>query len=193
MKATSRAKRLGEFLLGQIVGFKTRLVLYERHPKGRKDMNTKGDDIRKDKRYRSSAAREKEPWLLATSLCTSSTTAKRIIKFYATRMQIEESFRNVKTGLKMNDSRTRIVSKLNVLLIIASLSQFMLYLLGLAVKAADKHKQYQAKSIKHRNVLSNQFIGLRAYKDRKLKLLKYHWRAAISSLKELVRYPQACY
>ena len=89
-------------------------------------------------------------------------------------MQIEESFRDVKTGLKMNDSRTRIVSKLNVLLIIASLSQFMLYLLGLAVKAADKHRQYQANSIKHRNVLSNQFIGLRAYKDRKLKLLKHH-------------------
>ena len=137
-------------------------------------MNAKGDDIRKDKRSRASAAREKEPWLLAISLCSSSTTAKRIVKCYATRMQIEESFRDVKTGLKMNDSRTRIVSKLNVLLIIASLSQFMLYLLGLAVKAADKHRQYQANSIKHRNVLSNQFIGLRAYKDRKLKLLKHH-------------------
>ncbi|QFU25193.1 IS4 family transposase [Shewanella eurypsychrophilus] len=196
MKATSRAQSLGEFLLGQTVGFKTRLVIYKRHPKGRKDMNAKGDDIRKDKRSRASAAREKEPWLLATSLCSSSTTAKKIVKCYATRMQIEESFRDVKTGLKMNDSRTRIVRKLNVLLIIASLSQFMLYLLGLAVKAADKHRQYQANSIKHRNVLSNQFIGLRAYKDKKLKLLKllkHHWRAAISSLKEIVRDPQACY
>ncbi|MDO6773688.1 IS4 family transposase, partial [Shewanella sp. 2_MG-2023] len=46
--------------------------------------------------------------------------------------------------------------------------------LGLAVKAADKHRQYQANSIKHRNVLSNQFIGLRAYKNRSLKLLKSH-------------------
>ena len=105
----------------------------------------------------------------------------------------EESFRDVKTGLKMNDSGTRIANKLGVLLLIACLSQFVLYLLGLAVKAADKHRQYQANSIKNRNVLSNQFIGLRAYRDRKLKLLKSHWRAAIKSLQDLVRDPQACY
>ena len=93
----------------------------------------------------------------------------------------------------MNDSGTRIANRLSVLLLIASLSQFMLYLLGLAVKAADKHWQYQANSIKYRNVLSNQFIGLRAYKDRKLKLLKSHWRAGIKLLQDLVRDPQACY
>ena len=108
-------------------------------------------------------------------------------------MQIEESFRDVKTGLKMNDCGTRIANRLSVLLLIASLSQFILYLLGLAVKAADKHWQYQANSIKHRNVLSNQFIGLRAYKDRRLKLLKPHWRTAIKTLQDLIRDPQACY
>ena len=53
----------------------------------------------------------------------------------------------MKTGLNMNNSGTRIVSKLNVLLIIASLSQFILFLLGLAVKAADKHKQDQATQL----------------------------------------------
>lgn len=79
------------------------------------------------------------------------------------------------------------------LLLIACLSQFMLYLLGLAVKTANKYRQYQANSIKHRNVLSNQFIDLIAYKDRKLKLLKSHWRAAIKSLLDLVRSPQASY
>ncbi|MEZ9821386.1 IS4 family transposase, partial [Shewanella sp. 10N.286.45.A1] len=102
-------------------------------------------------------------------------------------------FRDVKTGLRMNDSGTRIASRLSVLLLIACLSQFILYLLGLAVKAAGKHRQYQANSIKHRNVLSNQFIGLRAYKDRKLRLLKSHWRTAINTLQGLVRDPQASY
>ena len=108
-------------------------------------------------------------------------------------MQIEESFRDVKTGLKMNDSGSRITHKLSVLLLIACLSQFMLYLLGLAVKAADKHRQYQANLIKHRNVLSNQFIGLRAYKDKSLRLLKSHWRAGIKTLQSLIKDPQACY
>jgi hypothetical protein len=75
----------------------------------------------------------------------------------------------------------------------ACLSQFMLYLLGLAVKAADKHRQYQANSIKKRNVLSNQFIGLRAYKDKSLRLLKSHWRAEIKTLQDLIKDPQACY
>jgi hypothetical protein len=32
---------------------------------------------------------KKEPWLLATSLCSTSKTAKRVVKIYATRMQIE--------------------------------------------------------------------------------------------------------
>ena len=191
--ASSRAKSLGAYLLGEKVSFKTRLVIFKRKPKGRKDKNAMGDGARKSKSSRASAEREKEPWLLATSLCESTLTAKKIVKIYATRMQIEESFRDVKTGLKMNDSGTRIANKLGVLLLIACLSQFVLYLLGLAVKAADKHRQYQANSIKHRNVLSNQFIGLRAYRDRKLKLLKSHWRAAIKSLQDLVRDPQACY
>lgn len=192
-QANSRAKNLGVYLLGERVSFTSRLVIFKRNVKGRKDKIVTGDKARRSKQSRASAEREKEPWLLATSLCNSSGSAKRVIEIYATRMQIEESFRDVKTGLKMNDSGSRNLHKISVLLLIACLSQFMLYLLGLAVKAAGKHRQYQANSIKHRNVLSNQFIGLRAYKDRRLKLLKAHWRVAIKALQDLVRDPQACY
>ena len=192
-QASSIAKNLGVYLLGEQTSFSSRLVIFKRDPKGRKDRTATGDKSRRSKQSRTSAEREKEPWLLATSLCNSNFKAKRIVKIYATRMQIEESFRDVKTGLKMNDSGTRVVSRLSVLLLIACLSQFVLYLLGLAVKAAGKHWQYQANSIKHRNVLSNQFIGLRAYKDRNLKLLKLHWQVAIKTLQGLVREPQACY
>ncbi|PMG43400.1 hypothetical protein BCU91_00445 [Shewanella sp. 10N.286.52.B9] len=108
-------------------------------------------------------------------------------------MQIEEGFRDVKTGLKMNDGGSRKSNRLSVLLLIACLSQFILYLFGLAVKAANKHRQYQANSIKHRNVLSNQFIGLRAYKDKSLKLMKSHWQLGIKMLQDLVKEPQASY
>ena len=192
-QANSRAKKLGVYLLGEQTSFQSHLVIYKCNAKGRKDKTATGVESRRSKRSRACAEREKEPWLLATSLCHASSTAKRVVKIYATRMQIEESFRDVKTGLKMNDCGTRIANRLSVLLLIASLSQFILYLLGLAVKAADKHWQYQANSIKHRNVLSNQFIGLRAYKDRRLKLLKPHWRTAIKTLQDLIRDPQACY
>ncbi len=193
VQASARAKSLGVYLLGEKVSFKSRLVIFKRNAKGRKDKVATGDKARRSKQSRASAEREKEPWLLATSLCNSSATAKRVVKIYATRMQIEESFRDVKTGLKMNESGSRIMHKLSVLLLIACLSQFILYLLGLAVKAADKHRQYQANSIKHRNVLSNQFIGLRAYKDKSLRLLKSHWLTGIKTLQDLIKDPQACY
>jgi hypothetical protein len=193
VQASASAKSHGVDLLGEKVSFKSRLVIFKRNAKGRKDKTATGDKARQSKQSRASAEREKEPWLLATSLCHSSATAKRIVKIYATRMQIEESFRDVKTGLKMNYSGTRIASRLSVLLLIACLSQFVLYLLGLAVKAAGKHWQYQANSIKHRNVLSNQFIGLRAYKDKSLRLLKSHWLTGIKTLQYLIKDPQACY
>lgn len=193
VQASTRAKSLGVYMLGEQTSFKSRLVIFKRNAKGRKDKVVTGEKSRRSKQSRASAEREKEPWLLATSLCLSSAAAKRVVKIYSTRMQIEESFRDVKTGLKMNDSGSRNQDKLSVLLLIASLSQFILYLLGLAVKAADKHRQYQANSIKHRNVLSNQFIGLRAYKDKNLKLLKSHWQLAIKMLLDLVWEPQASY
>jgi len=189
--ARSRAKNLGVYFLGEQVSFSSRLVIFKRDPKGRKDRTATGDKNRRCKQSRASAEREKEPWLLAKSLCNSKFKVKRAVQIYATRMKIEESFRDVKTVMRVNDSGIRIASRLSVLLLIACLSQFILYLLGLAVKAAGKHWQYQANSIKHRNVLSNQFIGLRAYKDNNLKLLKSHWQSAFKMLQNFVVAPQA--
>ena len=104
---------------------------------------------------------------------------------------IEESFRDVKSGLNMNAGDTRKIKRLSVLLLIGLLAQYLLFLLGLAVKEAGKHRQYQANSVKRRNVLSNQFIGLRAYKDKKLRLLKQHWFDALKALEKLIIEPQA--
>jgi len=60
----------------------------------------------------------------------------------------------------------------DVLRIIAVEAQYLLYWLGLAVKEAGKHMQYQVNSIETRNILSCQFIVLRAYKDKNLKFQK---------------------
>ncbi|PHS23091.1 MAG: hypothetical protein COA83_10775 [Methylophaga sp.] len=44
----------------------------------------------------SNASREKEPWLLATSITTKATQeAKKIVNIYQARIQIEESFRDL--------------------------------------------------------------------------------------------------
>jgi hypothetical protein len=192
-QSNSTAKDLGTYELGEQVAFKSRLVIFKREHKGRKDKTATGERARRNKHSRANAGREKEPWLLATSVSRADLTPRKIVSIYATRMQIEESFRDMKTGLKLNDCGSRITLKLTVLLMIASLAQFLLFLLGLSVKTANMHRQYQANSIKCRNVLSNQFIGLRAYKDRRLKLAKAHWLAGISALKKLIREPQASF
>jgi hypothetical protein len=190
---TLRPKDLGQYQQGMKQSFESRMVVVWRKPKGRKDMTATGERARRNKKSRACAEREKEPWLLATSLNKTRHLSKKIVKIYATRMQIEESFRDLKTGLKMNGCGTRNSPRLQVLLLIALVAQYLLFLLGLAVKAAGKHRRYQANSIRNRNVLSNQFIGLRAYKDKQLKLLKKHWKAAIDELNSLIAAPQASF
>ena len=188
---TLRPKDLGQYQQGMKQSFASRMVIVWRKAKGRKDKTATGERARRSKKSRACAEREKEPWLLATSLGKSHNVSKKVIKIYATRMQIEESFRDLKTGLRMNRCGSRQPSRLAVLLLIALISQYLLFLLGLAVKSAGKHRRYQANSIKDRHVLSNQFIGLRAYKDKQLKLIKKHWEAAIDKLNALIAEPQA--
>ncbi|MEZ9200769.1 IS4 family transposase, partial [Shewanella sp. 10N.286.54.B9] len=60
-QASSRAKNLGEYFLGEQVSFNSRLVIFKRDPKGRKDRTATGDKARLSKRSRASAEREKEP------------------------------------------------------------------------------------------------------------------------------------
>jgi hypothetical protein len=49
--------------------------------KKRKNKTATDDKTRRSKPSSASANREKEPWLLATSLCRTSDTAKRSLKF----------------------------------------------------------------------------------------------------------------
>lgn len=190
--ATQRPKNLGEFHLGQKSGFKTRMVIIWRKAKGRKDLTATGTTSRQSKTSRACAEREKEPWLLATSIASEDKQSKGIVKIYATRMQIEEGFKDLKSGIKFSVSGSRKIERIKVLLAIAAIAQYLLQLLGLATKEAGKNWQYQANSIKHRNVLSNHFLGLRAYRDKRLKLLKKHWLSALETLWTYIETPIAC-
>ncbi len=153
-------------------------------------MTATGEKSREASPSRVHANREKEPWLLATSL-TSETArdAKKIVKIYRTRMQIEESFRDLKTGLNFNDSNTRTLVYLSTLLLFAMLAQYVLFLLGMAVEFSQQNLRYQANSIKTKTVLSYQFIGLRAFKDRYLKLRCRDWKAALQRIQLLMQEP----
>jgi len=197
-KATINPKLLGVYQLCRNTPMTGQLVVVRKKPQGRKDKTAQGDKVRCNSHSRKSATRETEPWLLVTSLIPEKGFAKRIVKLYQTRMrpersalgvQIEESFRDLKTGLNMNLGDTRILKRLTVLLVIAALAQFVLYLFGMAVTMANLHRRYQANSVKDKVVLSFQFIGLRAFKDRKLKLEKKDWVRAVEHIQQLMREP----
>lgn len=104
-------------------------------------------------------------------------------------MQIEESFRDLKTGLNFNVSKTRKLNYLCVLLLIAMLAQYVLFLLGMVMTLTKSHLGYQANSIKTRSVLSYQYIGLRAFRDRRLRLKKREWEAANKKIQLLMQVP----
>jgi len=186
-QASATARSLGGYQMCRRNPIDCQMVVYKRKKKGRKDLTATGESARKCKHSRSNAAREKEPWLLATSLSPSTSKfAKKITKIYQSRMQIEESFRDLKTGLDFNISNTRKQKRLDVLLLIAILAQFVLYLLGVAVKLRGLHRRYQANTVKDKNVLSYQFLGLRAIKDRYLKLGKRDFKEAACRIQQLI-------
>lgn len=189
-QASSTAKNLGYYQLCRNNPIDCKLVVFRGKHKGRHDLIATGDKARQSKHSRANAAREKEPWLLATSLAsTSSFLAKKVVKIYQSRMQIEESFRDLKTGLNFNESNTRKQKRLEVLLLLAVLAQLVLFLLGMAVKLVGKQLRYQANSLKTGHILSYQFIGLRAFKDRHLKLRQCDWDAAYSKIQQLMLEP----
>ena len=189
VQSTARPTHLGTYQLCRNTPMIGQLVVVRKKAQGRKDKTAVGDKARRNCHSRKSAARETEPWLLVTSLIPEKGFAKRIVKLYQTRMQIEESFRDLKTGLNMNLGDTRILKRLTVLLVIAALAQFVLYLFGMAVTMANLHRRYQANSVKDKAVLSFQFIGLRAFKDRKLKLEKKDWSLAFERIQRLMTEP----
>jgi hypothetical protein len=104
-------------------------------------------------------------------------------------MQIEESFRDLKTGLNFNESRTRTREYLSILLLLAMLAQYVLFLLGMVMKLSHRYLRYQANSVKTSPVLSYQFIGLRAFRDRSLRIKSREWHAAYQQIQHLMMQP----
>jgi hypothetical protein len=123
-----------------------------------------------------------DPWLLATSLSQTETSADKIVQYYAYRMQIEEEFRDTKStrfGFGLSDSRTKTHARINVLLIINMLASIYCWVIACSAIKKKKHVDYHANSSKKFNVLSAITLGKRIYK--KIKNFSiYHFRVAFS-------------
>lgn len=85
------------------------------------------------------AAREREPWLLAASVSLAELSAAEIVALYTKRMQIEQSFRDLKShryGAAFEDTLTRDPRRLEMLLLIHMLATLAAWPEGLAAITA---------------------------------------------------------
>lgn len=113
------------------------LAVYRKHAKGRKHITRHGM-VARSKLSRQCAVREREPWLIIASPGLSRMSARQLIVLYARRMQIETSFRDLKShryGHAFEDSLTRKGPRLAILLLVNALATFVTWLAGLACEA----------------------------------------------------------
>ena len=182
--ASTTAKYIGCKEMTRSNPLNCHLVLYKGKPKGRHKLNCAGERTR-SKHSEVHSEKEKEPWLLATSLPVTSKIAKKVVTLYSSRMQIEEAFRDIKsyrfgTGLELNLTRDR--QRLQILMLIGMLATLVLWLLGTVVIMSGEARYYQANTEKKRRVLSVLFLGLRVANDSRISLSSSQLNAAYACL-----------
>jgi hypothetical protein len=111
-------------------------VLIKKKARGRHQKTVHRKITRSTQSKKQSRA-QKEPWLLAVSPQLAVLSATQVVAIYAGRMQIEQTFRDVKNprwGLALSESQTRNPQRLAALLLLGALACYALWLIGLALR-----------------------------------------------------------
>jgi hypothetical protein len=165
-QATFKERFLGAVYLAKANPRKCNLFLFKQRKKHRSHTNLRGHRVRCSVSLKH-ARREREPWLLASSLNYSQGLEKKIIQIYKMRMQIEESFRDIKNqrfGFAMSETRSKNKNRFNVLLLVGALASLAVWLIGKIAHNMKLQYQYQTNTIRKRNVLSLFFLGCAVYR-----------------------------
>jgi hypothetical protein len=184
-KATYRAGYVGNYSVVRRNPIDTHLYLVKQKAKGRHQYNLNGSRTKRGCSEKI-ARRQKEPWLITTSLCGDQSQAQRIIKLYKTRMQIEEAFRDTKShrvGFSLSESLTRNKQRLEILLLIGALATFSTWLLGILVEMKKWHLRYQSNTNKKRRVLSTFFVGRQVVKEYQREINRKDYEMALCQIK----------
>lgn len=116
-----------------------RLVLSGRRKRAGRQSLTRAGKPSADRRHLKAAKAHREPWLLACSPGLAGLTPRQLVAGYRRRMQIEESFRDLKShryGQSFEDSLSRKVPRLEMLLLIHALTTFAAWVVGCAAVTA---------------------------------------------------------
>jgi hypothetical protein len=137
-----------------------RIITTRRSSKGRKSKVSRGKISSKiaSGAYNKSA---KDPWILATNLPQNYNSVK-IITLYEKRMQIEQSFRDIKShqfGLSGRNVRTKNIYRWEVKMLLAAIVQITFWILGVIGHSQGMQKHYQSNTVKDRKVFSYFTLG----------------------------------
>jgi hypothetical protein len=153
-------------------------VLVRSRRRGRKSLTRRGQRARSRKNFKA-AQSARDPWLLATSL--SDFASQQIVAIYAKRMQIEESFRDLKCdrfGCAFHHSLTRRAPRLAILLLLHALATFVAWLSALTGDAQTLIRHGGIVGRRARRHYSRLRIGWEALRQRGVPLSRRElWRA----------------
>lgn len=148
----------------------------------------------KMKHSESNAQRERTPWLIVTSLTGGKSITKRVMKLYKTRMQIEESFRDMKNsrfGFSLDEAKVSTKFRYENLILVGVFATFAVWLTGKVAELKNIHRQYQANTIKKRNVLSTFYLGSCVLKKQVLDIRRTDFKDALAALQD--QFKAQCY
>jgi len=184
-QASATPRYLGEVDLVRSRPFRCHLYLYHKPRRGRHKMTRYGHRAR-SKHSRKNAQREQSPWILVSSLNGRGFTAKQVIQLYRTRMQIEESFRDIKnqrTGFSLSETRSHSAERLANLLLIGMLATFVVWLIGRLAEEKKLQYQYQANTVKNQRVLSLFYLGCLLIRQGQLQFTQRECHQAIKLIR----------
>jgi hypothetical protein len=163
-------------------------VLYKAPGKGRHKKTAEGKRCA-SKYSKQHAAGGREPWLLATSLPVTSKLAHKVVNIYSSTMQIELSYRDMKSklyGPGFNERESYKTNRIAILVLIGVMAAIVLILIGAAAEQAVYARHFQANTIKDRRVVSLHFLGLRMVASDFVTLTREGYVAGIRYIKQMI-------
>ena len=124
---------------------------------------------RTDTASHDAARAARELWVLITSLATEVASAARVIRLYARRMTIEESFRDLKSGslgAGLEHSLMHKRERLANLLVLFALVQFSAWLIGWCEEQGGRGNRLELRRKPRRRHYSTIRLGMEVLKRR---------------------------
>lgn len=138
---SGRIVDLGVCEIGKTRRHRARVVVCKNPPKGRKHRDARRRIVQ-GSGSRAHARSAREAWVLIASTALDHLSALQVVQHYARRMQIEESFRDLKDprhGAALRHSLTRVAARLEVLILLHALASIAAWLRAQIARRDGEH------------------------------------------------------